>query len=867
MADELGAEDVARKVFGTSFRGYEQGEVRAFLGRVAAELAAVEARARDLEERLAAAEARAVPRQIDEDELEVALGAEATKVLHAARSAAAEIRANAEADAARLTDEAAAVLDDTRHAAARDADATREEAQHAAAAAVAAAEAEGRGVVAEAHAERDRILRDLARRQRTGHQQLARLRAARDALLEAFGGVQAVVDAAAAQLVGADGDGRAAAEAAGLRLPTADAAAAAPTEAEAVAATVASGAPVPRGASPGPAVAEDAATTPAVPSVERVVEADGPHATSVHEAGSPADDARRKPVGDDREPVIGARLRATGAASRSSSRADGPPSQGQLPALDRLDVSRPASVVASGAGDATGGVTSGAEGSAPGADDEGVAVPGVGSTAADEEDPLAVPAAGMTTPRASVEASAEAMPSGGVATGGEGAGAKGSQPLAAHAAGEATATHRPSPVGTEPERRPDVTGTSDSPDALVGPARPGAIAPPVMAAERPGHAEGRRGGADGGETTAADDRPRRPDDQSPAGEVTATGRSIMRVPSSDGAGGRTPGAPDAVDALLARLRADRAAALERAAEVLTDLSTGQRSPAPEAGAGAAAEVAGHVGATGAAAGEDVPSVSGPDAVTAAFARRDREVAEHGRVLTRALKRALADEQNRLLDALRRHRGVPRMEELLPPAVDHERQYASVAEPIVVAVAAAAAASAATSGPVAPATARDPGAGRARGRLGAPPPPASGGAGAVGTAWDGPLVDVRDIAAALGREVVTGLRPRVERALEEWAGDDDGRAGEVLSAGYREWKSSRAEPAAHGAVLAAWGAGAFLTAPEGTLVWLVDPSSSCSPDCADNALAGPTPKGEPFPTGHRHPPAHPGCRCLVVTATR
>jgi hypothetical protein len=40
-----------------------------------------------------------------------------------------------------------------------------------------------------------------------------------------------------------------------------------------------------------------------------------------------------------------------------------------------------------------------------------------------------------------------------------------------------------------------------------------------------------------------------------------------------------------------------------------------------------------------------------------------------------------------------------------------------------------------------------------------------------------------------------------------------------------------------------------------------------PDCDDNALAGPTPRGEVFPTGQPHPPAHAGCRCLLVPVRR
>jgi hypothetical protein len=38
-----------------------------------------------------------------------------------------------------------------------------------------------------------------------------------------------------------------------------------------------------------------------------------------------------------------------------------------------------------------------------------------------------------------------------------------------------------------------------------------------------------------------------------------------------------------------------------------------------------------------------------------------------------------------------------------------------------------------------------------------------------------------------------------------------------------------------------------------------------PDCDDNALE-PTVKGSDFPTGQPHPPAHPGCRCLLVVDT-
>jgi cell division septum initiation protein DivIVA len=49
----------------------------------------------------------------------------------------------------------------------------------------------------------------------------------------------------------------------------------------------------------------------------------------------------------------------------------------------------------------------------------------------------------------------------------------------------------------------------------------------------------------------------------------------------------------------------------------------------------------------------------------------------------------------------------------------------------------------------------------------------------------------------------------------------------------------------------------------SLNWVTfDLGGNCS-DCDDNTLANPNPKDEDFPTGHKVPPVHPGCRCLIV----
>ena len=120
---------------------------------------------------------------------------------------------------------------------------------------------------------------------------------------------------------------------------------------------------------------------------------------------------------------------------------------------------------------------------------------------------------------------------------------------------------------------------------------------------------------------------------------------------------------------------------------------------------------------------------------------------------------------------------------------------------------------------------------------------------------------------LARDLVEPLRERLSRALAGAAdADDPSVVAESLRATYRQWKVA---------------AGRGVRPPprrrrlqrrrlrgharRATLQWLVDDDGHC-PDCDDNALAGPTAKGEPFPTGQLHPPAHPGCRCLLVPIT-
>jgi hypothetical protein len=101
-------------------------------------------------------------------------------------------------------------------------------------------------------------------------------------------------------------------------------------------------------------------------------------------------------------------------------------------------------------------------------------------------------------------------------------------------------------------------------------------------------------------------------------------------------------------------------------------------------------------------------------------------------------------------------------------------------------------------------------------------------------------------------------------LVDGDGDDPIILAEAVGAAYREWKTKRVETAAADHVAAAFTQGVYAATPaNATLRWLVDDADGPCSDCDDNALSGAQPKGEPYPTGQRYPPAHPGCRCLLV----
>ena len=125
----------------------------------------------------------------------------------------------------------------------------------------------------------------------------------------------------------------------------------------------------------------------------------------------------------------------------------------------------------------------------------------------------------------------------------------------------------------------------------------------------------------------------------------------------------------------------------------------------------------------------------------------------------------------------------------------------------------------------------------------------------------------DAASVLGEWVIVPLRERLERCVADGGGDNAGITKRVRAV-YREWKTQHIDEQLDDVIRAAHGRGAFAALEAGSAVdWVSDPLHAVCSDCNDNTLGGTLAAGEAFPTGHRFPPAHLGCRCLLLPADR
>lgn len=220
-------------------------------------------------------------------------------------------------------------------------------------------------------------------------------------------------------------------------------------------------------------------------------------------------------------------------------------------------------------------------------------------------------------------------------------------------------------------------------------------------------------------------------------------------------------------------------------------------------------------------------------------RRDDLLGAAEKSLARTLKRLVSDEQNEVLDRLRRiKRGRPHLADLLPEGPDADRFVDALRSEFRVAAEAGSAFWAEQD----------------HGSLAGP-------------------VDQDRLDRALTPRVVDLLgirRAHVQRVLDD--ADAEGlelaELGDRVRAAYREWRSQSVAETAGDLATAGFAEGTRAAAGEGTpWTWVPDNGGLPCSDAEDNSLAGAVRCGAEFPTGDAFPPAHSGCRCILVPARR
>ena len=368
------------------------------------------------------------------------------------------------------------------------------------------------------------------------------------------------------------------------------------------------------------------------------------------------------------------------------------------------------------------------------------------------------------------------------------------------------------PVLAEPGEPAEPIGAADAVEAVDAIPPAPALDEPVESIEATEPAEPESSSPDGHPEAEPDRRPAEARDEA----IPAAFHAAVEPSDPEPGGEESEAGQDGplVDELFARIRAGRPAPGRGAA------SAPQAAPLQSI---VVADPEDEVDASAADEEPEEPEVP-EDPEVVVLREREAVLATVERELGRRLKRVLADEQNEVLDLLRRGRSVT-FADVVPAGDEHADRFAIAAGPELDAAAAHGAA-----------------------RVGAD----------VAVSCD-------DLAGRLGRTLVDPLRQRIERSFEDCDGDLE-EVGERLRALYREWKGEHIGAAVRHYTAAAYAWGMYEGTPEGAkLRWLVDRTGDPCPDADDNALAGPVAKGSPFPTGDRCSPAHPGCRCLVVPA--
>ena len=225
--------EVTRANFATVRRGYDPGEVRAFLDGVGREMQLLETRLQDLQHQLADAQRRAANPVLDEATLAAALGSQSAAILRSAHEEAGRVTSEAQERAtgifsqaqerattslveaqersAHIVSEAEStaihVEEDARAASQRLIESAKTNGE----ALVERARAQGRAIVIQAQDARKAVLNDLAIKRKSLHVQIEQLRAARDSLQESISTVRESVEGVLSGLMSSDEGARSAA--------------------------------------------------------------------------------------------------------------------------------------------------------------------------------------------------------------------------------------------------------------------------------------------------------------------------------------------------------------------------------------------------------------------------------------------------------------------------------------------------------------------------------------------------------------------------------------------------------------------------------------------------------------------------------
>lgn len=228
-----------------------------------------------------------------------------------------------------------------------------------------------------------------------------------------------------------------------------------------------------------------------------------------------------------------------------------------------------------------------------------------------------------------------------------------------------------------------------------------------------------------------------------------------------------------------------------------------------------------------------PKVVVPKVDQGVFDHRDEVLEPIMVLITRKMKRVLADEENSMLTYLQGKKSVVALEKVLPSADEHLQMYVDALSEDIISAAMA-------------------------------------GAQSLSKSLKADLrkrvtrsAVMQVVSRTIDESTIRPLREKIQRAVEQSNGDKDEMSNLIRSV-YREMKLQRVEQQVSDIARMAYSRGAYLVLDQGTPVcWMVDPNGPSCADAEDNSLAGSTDLGSEFPTGHIHPTAHAGCRCLIA----